>query len=301
MCQISNANGVRHTFIVIRTVLLSDMGVMVGRDNREQSDEQSTNQSTTYQRTMNPQAPTNRRTVLKLLGVSAVGSVALSGSASAKPPATPPFWTPTWGSDETDDWEIMDVSGSVEREKTKPIALIPTTAIGKDSFLGQGSHFPGGHDQVVDTPPRNHGKFNVNWHTHNVFYTGGGEHHNRPYNGKEVLTNSYEVVKDTFDWLLGTKKVEDIRDPNLTTVTPNDAPSGSDDYLNTISQIEGATYANSVGDPSKVPKSSVGGDLLFPTDEQALPDGTTYGQIFGEGLFVAFTFVCPVRPTDSND
>lgn len=250
---------------------------------------------------MRQQGGTDRRTVLKLLGASAVGSVAVSGSASAKPPATPPFWTPTWGSDETDDWEIVDVSGNVERHETKPYTLIPTTAIGKDSFLGQDSHFPGGHDQVVDTPPRNHGEYNVNWHTHNVFYTGGGDHHNRPYNGQEVLTNSYEVVRTTFDFFLGEATLADIPDPTLVEVTPNDAPAGTDDYLNTISQIGNADHANAVGDPANVPDQSGSGETLFPTDEQAPADGDlTYGQLFGEGFFVAFTFVCPVRPTDTG-
>lgn len=236
----------------------------------------------------------NRRTVLKGIGAGLVGSAALSGTASAKPAATPPFWTPTWGSDESDDWEIVD-AGRKTGEMTKPYTLIPMTGLSKSP------HFVTAHDQVVDTPPQNKGTYNVNWHGHNVFYTGGGDHHNRPYNGKEVLTNSYEVVKDTFDLFLGKHGPGAIASPRLVEPTPNDAPAGNDDYLNTISQIENASHARSEGDPANVPEKSGSGDVLFPTDDPALQDGTTYGEIFGAGFFVAFKFVCPVRPTESQD
>lgn len=177
----------------------------------------------------------DRRTVLKVLGASAVGSWAVSGSVSAdgnhggKPPVTPPAWAPTWGSDETDDWELTDTSGDVEREKTKPYYLLIPTG------LGESPHFFG-FDQVVDTPPKNRGTYNVNWHTHNVFYDNPGhEHHGKHYNGKEVPTSSGQV-----------------------TVTPNDAGTrtGGDDYLNTVSQIKNADqngYANEVDEKSDIP------------------------------------------------
>lgn len=248
---------------------------------------------------------TDRRTVLKVLGTNAVGSWALTGSAGAhhddhhdpgpQPYGTPPIRSPTWGSDETDDWEIADTTLDEDREKTIPYTLIPQTGLSKSP------HFPGHYDQVVSTAPQNKGSHTANRRTHNVFYDNAGhDHHNRPYNGKEVLTNSYEIVKDAFDFFLGKHGVGAIRDPDLVEVSPNDAPAGNDDYLNTDSQIDNATHGNSVGDPTNVPETSGSGDKLFPTEEQALPDGSTYGDLFGEGYFVAFTFVCPIRPTDTG-
>lgn len=224
----------------------------------------------------------NRRTVLKTLGAAAVGGVAMTGTASAEPPFIPPVWAPTWGSDETDNWELADVSGDVERVETKPYTLIPTTDIGKGGPLG---HFFG-YDQVVDTPPQNKGAYNVNWHTHNVLYDGGGMHQNRPYNGKEVLTNSYEVVKGVFEFL-SSGDGDALVAPELVEVSPNDVEenrTGGDDYLNTITQIEEADengYANVAEEPRNVPDSDGSGNSLFPTDN---------------GYFVGFTFVCPVRP-----
>lgn len=255
----------------------------------------------------------HRRTVLKTIGASIVGGSAITGTVSAhhdphhdpgpQPPFLPPIETPTWGSDETDDWLIKDVSGDEKRKATEPYTLIPMTGLSGSSS----PHFPFHHDQVVPTPKQNHGGYNANWHTHNMFYDNpSSPHHNRPYNGNEVLMNSYEVVKAAFDFFLDqldyTPPV-----PDLQPVTTNE-DSGEDAYLNTNDQLAAADDTGNgfwTGKPSKVPKRAgpgTGGDLLFPTEEHATTmDGTdfTYGDLFGKGFFVNFTFVCPVRPDKS--
>lgn len=218
--------------------------------------------------------PFRRRSVLKTIGGAVVGSAGLAGTAAAnqsqnaRPPVVPPSFFTTWGSDETDDWELTDVSG----DRTEPIGnatkpyyvIIPTG-------LSESPHFFL-HDQVVDTPRQNRGAYNANWHAHNVFYDNvGHDHHGKPYNGKEVLTNPH-------DFYLG------FLDPNqpfvpmdLQEVTPNDAQegrTGGDDYLNTVSQIQHA---------------DANGYALDVHDKADVPDA-------GFDFFVEFTFTCPVRP-----
>lgn len=190
---------------------------------------------------MRDRSASNRRTVLKTLGAGIIGSVAASGSVvaghtdnhnPARPPVTPPGFFPTWGTDETDNWELTDTSGDREEPidgAVKPYYLIIPTE------LGDSPHFFG-FDQVVDTPRGNGGTYNANWHAHNVFYDNPEhKHHGKHYNGKEVLTSTGQVK-----------------------VTPNDAGrrTGGDDYLNTVSQIKDADkngFANDVHHKDDVP------------------------------------------------
>lgn len=186
--------------------------------------------------------PFQRRTVLKITGAGVVGGTVLTSSASAgheddhdphRPANTPPGWFTTWGSDETQNWELNDTSGDRDEpvdESTKPYYLITKTG------LGDSPHF-GDFDQVVDTPPGNRGSFNANWHAHNLFYDNEGhEHDGKHYNGKQVLTGSGQVR-----------------------VSPNDAEEGRtgwDEYLNTVDQIKEADqngYAMEVSDKNNVP------------------------------------------------
>lgn len=186
---------------------------------------------------------TNRRTVLKTVGAGIVGGVAVTGTVSAghtddhtphRPPQTPPGFFPTWGSDETDDWELTDTSGDrnepIDQSVKAYYLIIPTR-------LGDSPHFFG-FDQVVDTPPGNQGSYNANWHAHNVFYDNPEhQHHGKHYNGSMV-------------WNPGS---------GFVSVSPNDANegrTGADDFLNTVDQIQTADakgYANDVHHKDNIP------------------------------------------------
>ena len=136
---------------------------------------------------MNPQCThdrsnhTNRRSVLKTIGIGvpgttavagigAVGTTAVTGVASADHGARETV--PTWGSDGTDEWEMLDTGYS----DTPPVATAPIYGIAPSG--GEHSpHFdaapyhdaagPIWTDLVVDTPgcrPGEGGYYSAVWH-----------------------------------------------------------------------------------------------------------------------------------------
>lgn len=221
----------------------------------------------------------NRRTVLKGIGAGVTGAAVFASTAAAtesnngRPPQVPPAFFTTWGSDETQNWELTDTSGNREEpvdNATKPYYLLIPTEI------GDSPHFFF-HDQVVDTPRGNGGRYNANWHAHNVFYDNTGhEHDGKPYNGSEILANPKEFYGALLD------PETEFVPMDVEPVTPNDAQenrTGGDDYLNTVRQIQDAAsngYANDVHHKEDVPDA-------------------------GFDFFVEFTFTCPVRPRNGGD
>lgn len=100
----------------------------------------------------------NRRTALKVIGVGVVGGVGFSGKAVAQPPPD----EPTWGSDGTDHWQLMDANNPTpsNHESHRPLYGI---APANGAHSEHGTHTIGPHDHVVDTPGS--GKaFTAEWH-----------------------------------------------------------------------------------------------------------------------------------------
>lgn len=103
----------------------------------------------------------NRRTALKLTGGGILGAVGFSSNAVAQPPPN----LPTWGSDGTDHWQLMDTNNPTPSDHTSHRPLYEIEPAGgahsPHSPGHEGFDFP--HDLVVDTPGA--GKsFTANWH-----------------------------------------------------------------------------------------------------------------------------------------
>lgn len=107
--------------------------------------------------------PIDRRTALKIAGMGIVGGFGLSSPAAAQRPHD----EPTWGSDETDHWQLMDAHNpSPSNPKShRPLYVITPSDGDHSPHIGPGVHFPFAHDHVVDTPGS--GKvFTAEWHVH---------------------------------------------------------------------------------------------------------------------------------------
>lgn len=116
---------------------------------------------------MNGLKDTNRRTVLKTIGASVAGGTVLTGTASAddfeypgeqpRVADLPPVF-PTWGSDGTDHWEMLDPAApqNTDHESHRPLYHIAPSG---------GDHSP--HffvlDNVVDTPAVGGGDYSAVW------------------------------------------------------------------------------------------------------------------------------------------
>lgn len=119
---------------------------------------------------MTKQSETRRRTVLKTIGTGVVSGTMLSGTASAhddgfgypgdQPDVAdmPPVF-PTWGSDGTDHWEMLDPAQpqNTNHKSHRPFYHIAPSG---------GDHSPHffGFDNVVDTPGVGGGNYSAIWH-----------------------------------------------------------------------------------------------------------------------------------------
>ena len=112
----------------------------------------------------------NRRTVLKLTGAGLIGGIGLTGQAVAQtentpePPEKPPRDEATWGSDGTDHWQLIDGPGP---KPSNEIAHRPLYSIASvnGAHSPHGTHGPGPHDHVVDTPGSQE-PFTAEWHVY---------------------------------------------------------------------------------------------------------------------------------------
>lgn len=105
---------------------------------------------------------TNRRTVLKITGLGVVGGGGFSSIAAAQPPETPPPNEPTWGSDGTDHWQLADTNNPADSDHTAHRPLYGIAPANGD-HSPHGTHGPGPHDHVVDTPGSQE-PFTAEWH-----------------------------------------------------------------------------------------------------------------------------------------
>ena len=241
-----------------------------------------------------------RRTALKRIGAGLFGGAFLAGTASATahpggspPPLIPPLWVPIWGSDGTDNWEITD-TGPTGRDPPgddppeRPLDIIPPILAGEvNGYVRDPVRSP--HflvvDRIVDTPPKNRGRYNAKWYSHNNYYDGPDDQYvGMPYTGINVMTNSGAVAKGFLE-LLAEISTDFPPLPEFATPDPNDGG-----YLNTISKVREAAppdgFAGRTSDPNDIP------DECYPHSLEDLP----FGLPDDKGLFVGFTFVYPLRP-----
>lgn len=122
----------------------------------------------------------NRRTVLKAIGVGVVGGVGFSSNVVAQPMEKPPKDEPTWGSDGTDHWQLMDANSPTDSDHTahRPLYGI---APAKGAHSPHGTHGSGPHDHVVDTPASQE-PFTAEWHVF-VLKDKNGELSNGGFSG----------------------------------------------------------------------------------------------------------------------
>lgn len=117
----------------------------------------------------------DRRTVLKTVGAGIIEGTVMTGTASADDDGfgypgnqperadLPPVF-PTWGSDGSDHWEMLDPA---QPQKSDQHAHRPFYHIAPSG----GDHSPhlfGVFDNVVDTPSSGGGKYSAVWHVHAV-------------------------------------------------------------------------------------------------------------------------------------
>lgn len=101
-----------------------------------------------------------------MAGTGLAGSALLSGTASADdfdhPEPIPGSFT--WGSDGTDDWELLSTAApqGTDEASHRPLYLIAPSG-GEHS-----PHIGGLLDHVVDTPSNGGGTYSANWHVHVV-------------------------------------------------------------------------------------------------------------------------------------
>ena len=102
----------------------------------------------------------NRRTILKMTGAGIVGGFAMTGKVTAEHGERETFGT--WGSDGTDEWEMLDTGHHPsDPEAHEPIYIIAP------SGGCQSPHFNGGLDHVVETPGGG-SSYSAEWHIHFV-------------------------------------------------------------------------------------------------------------------------------------
>lgn len=123
---------------------------------------------------------TDRRRVLKTIGAGALGAAVLSGTASAhedgfgypgnQPEVAdlPPVF-PSWGSDGTDHWEMLDPAAPQDTNEQSHRPFYHIAPSGGD----HSPHLFGLLDNVVDTPSNGGGTYSAVWHVHVVLDVNG--------------------------------------------------------------------------------------------------------------------------------